>query len=684
MKPVGTEPKRLLDGNAESRGEQAAAHLLSNYSAPQLDEVTRKRIWRGVARELPLSGRTQEQPWWRQPIFAVSVPTFALTIGVLMVLWSAPWRRTPAHLEMTAGAVFTSVAANPWTAVRAGATLLEASQLRTDEHGSALMSLSRAGVLVKPGTQLALERLRGDTVLRLHRGEVVAEVEPRHARESFSVQTDGYRIVVEGTVFSVREQAAGDVTVNVSRGQVLIVSGNESWRISAGQSWRSLEPRALGAEAIPAGDLHLLGRAQTEGPRASLRVDGPEGAEVFEGGVSLGLAPITWDAPTGRYHFEGRTQSGPLTGDALANASVATTVVLAPIPSEPPRAVSPIPATTSAAAPSTSSTPIAAMAPIAPIAPVASATSSTSASNNAPTVSRPTGAISHEHERERPSDERRAVRSSDEKIASTSSASKVMAPVPLVEIAPTTSTEAPVPSTSPATSMTPPIPTQPVGSAVSTTATPSQTQNNAQPSTEMPMFVPTPAPAPDPYQSALGLSRAGQYQQAAKAFEAIGRSRGPHADLALYELAMLRREHLGDPEGALAALRNYQQSFPHGSLEQEVQLSTIELLLARSDFVGAHEVMDRFLSDHGDGERAPLVHLLRGNLLRTNGDCQGALHDYDRARGGGVDDDAIFFAASCQQRLGQLDDAADSLRTYLKRFPEGRHRAEVEAALRGQ
>jgi TolA-binding protein len=157
------------------------------------------------------------------------------------------------------------------------------------------------------------------------------------------------------------------------------------------------------------------------------------------------------------------------------------------------------------------------------------------------------------------------------------------------------------------------------------------------------------APPPrSPLEQALDLVRNHRYPEAERTLEALSSGGGSGADIALYELANLRQRHLGDSEGALAALQRYRTTYPEGALRQEAEISIIELELARPDPGGALSHIEQFLSMYPDSERAPEVFWLR---------------------------------AVCQQQLGQTDAAAGTLRAYLKRFPSASHAADAQRAL---
>jgi TolA-binding protein len=206
----------------------------------------------------------------------------------------------------------------------------------------------------------------------------------------------------------------------------------------------------------------------------------------------------------------------------------------------------------------------------------------------------------------------------------------------------------------------------------------------------VPEPVPEPTPAPKPpedrrYAAAVALARGGDHAEAAKALEALVEGGGAHADLALYELGRQKQRHLGDLAGADAAFRRYRATYPQGSLAQEVELSLIELEVARGRRDDALADLPRFLAAHPDSERAPEMQLLRATLLRQKGDCEAALAAYEGlARTPQVASEALYFTAWCQRKLGRADDAERSLRRYLTLYPKDAHAAEAAEALQAR
>src|SRR5579872_2419646 len=185
-------------------------------------------------------------------------------------------------------------------------------------------------MVVSPGTDVGLESLGEASFLRLSAGEVVASVEPRQAGHHFVIQTTRYTVTVKGTIFSVRERGPDDVVVSVSRGLVEVSGPGGAWDVPAGHSWSSKTPAALGTDTIVTRDRSLLEPAGTSGQRSGIRVDGPEGTVVSEGGVEIGPSPVSWNAPVGHYHFVGSTRGGKAEGDAATRAGVSATVHLVP------------------------------------------------------------------------------------------------------------------------------------------------------------------------------------------------------------------------------------------------------------------------------------------------------------------------------------------------------------------
>jgi hypothetical protein len=184
-----------------------------------------------------------------------------------------------------------------------------------------------------------------------------------------------------------------------------------------------------------------------------------------------------------------------------------------------------------------------------------------------------------------------------------------------------------------------------------------------------------PAPLPD----CLKLAREGQSRAAEACFVERAQGTGLAAEMALHELARLRRDVLADPNGALRALAEYRTRFPAGSLRRELDVSQLELLLQLGRSDDALEQSDELLSSSSSGERASELRLLRGHILRKQSRFAEAVREYELAeRGGARAADAPYFRAICLESLGKLEDAAAALAKYL----DQPHRPYAEDAKR--
>jgi outer membrane protein assembly factor BamD (BamD/ComL family) len=180
----------------------------------------------------------------------------------------------------------------------------------------------------------------------------------------------------------------------------------------------------------------------------------------------------------------------------------------------------------------------------------------------------------------------------------------------------------------------------------------------------------------------VALDRQGRHAEAAAALRLIVAQKLPNAELALYHLAQLEQGPLADAAGAERDYLRYEKDYPQGALAQEAALSAIELTLKRGGFPDALGEMDRFLRAHPASERISTVHLLRGNVLRSQGNPQGALAEYAQVHGPQTEeDDALYFTALCHASGGSADAERAALSAYLQRFPAGKHVPDVRARL---
>jgi hypothetical protein len=204
---------------------------------------------------------------------------------------------------------------------------------------------------------------------------------------------------------------------------------------------------------------------------------------------------------------------------------------------------------------------------------------------------------------------------------------------------------------------------------------------------DVPARAPSPPAVRVPSSSeCLGQSRAGASRQAAACLAAAATQRGLDAEIALVELARLRRDALGDTKGALAALSEYRARFPMGSLYEEALGASVDLLVRAGDGPGALAESERLLRRVGGAQRRAELRLLRGNVLRVlESDCRRADGEYAAAVSTGAErvaDDAEFWRAVCLSTVGERDAAARAFTRYLER-PRAQHAAEAKSRLEG-
>jgi hypothetical protein len=157
-------------------------------------------------------------------------------------------------------------------------------------------------------------------------------------------------------------------------------------------------------------------------------------------------------------------------------------------------------------------------------------------------------------------------------------------------------------------------------------------------------------------------------RDAVTCYLAVARGADLAAQTALYEIARLRRDVLGDGAGALAALQDSRARFPAGILRDEVDVSIVELLANLNRHNEAIEEIGRLLADGHGSERNADLRVMRGNIYReVYEDFGHAERDYEaaeEARAPAVGD-ATFFRGVCLQALGRTAEARAAFQRYL-------------------
>lgn len=168
--------------------------------------------------------------------------------------------------------------------------------------------------------------------------------------------------------------------------------------------------------------------------------------------------------------------------------------------------------------------------------------------------------------------------------------------------------------------------------APAATARPSKALRSSFPASKAPMPAPavsaSPPPPADNSIDCLSLARQGDTAGAQRCFEQRAQGSGLSAEMAAYEGARLRRDVLGDPQGALAALTQYRQRFPNGSLRREADVSILELLVQLGRTQEALTQTEQLLAAPTGKERVAELRLLRARLFRKGGNVSAAAEEY--------------------------------------------------------
>jgi tetratricopeptide (TPR) repeat protein len=135
-------------------------------------------------------------------------------------------------------------------------------------------------------------------------------------------------------------------------------------------------------------------------------------------------------------------------------------------------------------------------------------------------------------------------------------------------------------------------------------------------------------PSAEPRENCLALAREGSHQRALECFDRQSRHGGLEAEVALYEGARLRRDVLGDLDGALSALRAYIRRFPNGAFFTEASITIVEIEAARGNAAAALAESARIVESGNARERTSELRMLRGHLREQRGEYAQAMTEY--------------------------------------------------------
>ena len=149
---------------------------------------------------------------------------------------------------------------------------------------------------------------------------------------------------------------------------------------------------------------------------------------------------------------------------------------------------------------------------------------------------------------------------------------------------------------------------------------------------------------------------------------------GPSEEIQALGRAMelLRGKH--DAAAALAALNDYGARFPSGVLAREARVARVDALLMLDRADEALRALEELpLDEH---RRSTELQLIRGEL-RARTDCEAGEADFTavlaRVRTAALEERALYGRAACRSKQGNVAGAANDLRQYVDRFPNGPH-----------
>ena len=137
-------------------------------------------------------------------------------------------------------------------------------------------------------------------------------------------------------------------------------------------------------------------------------------------------------------------------------------------------------------------------------------------------------------------------------------------------------------------------------------------------------------------------------------------------------MSLLRGKH--DAPAALAALDGYLARFPGGVLSQEARVARVDALLMLDRADEAARALEALPLDAH--RRSTELQVIRGEL-RARTDCRSAEADFtavlQRVNTPALEERALYGRAACRSQMGNAGGAAEDLRRYLERFPNGDH-----------
>jgi hypothetical protein len=300
------------------RAEAEAVDILRSdtraLAAPPLDDLTMRRWIDGAlerAEGQDKTGTIRRSPATRARIWIPAAAAAVLVISLAVLTATRVREARPVEGEL-AEQVEPPAAADPGARVLlvAGAarigeeeaslssTIASGDWLEVDGGGMAVELAGGIDAMLDSGTRARISRATdGGVDLHLSRGRVVARIDPERHGAPFTISTDRGRVLVTGTVLSVRAEARS-VEVAVYRGSVRIEEDTatpQSLKVGESMALGGGERVAIADDDRAFAETMLTTLDLVSAPEAAtVTIDSvPAGATVTVGDLDLGSTPLT-------------------------------------------------------------------------------------------------------------------------------------------------------------------------------------------------------------------------------------------------------------------------------------------------------------------------------------------------------------------------------------------------------
>jgi ferric-dicitrate binding protein FerR (iron transport regulator) len=170
-------------------------------------------------------------------------------------------------------------------------------------------------------------------------------------------------------------------------------------------------------------------------------------------------------------------------------------------------------------------------------------------------------------------------------------------------------------------------------------------------------------------------------QRSMNMFDAIAEGDSDYAELAAHRAANIALRQ-GDDDEALRRYLVIRDRFGRGIHAKETATSLVALRIKHCKLHEGRGDLNRFFRENPEFGDSKELAFLSGELHRRTKKYARALKAYTTALGSRHDEDALYFRAWCLLAIDKNSlDARSVLQDYLKKYPHGRHKAEVQRVL---